>query len=61
MSNPPQRPQPPPPPRPAAPDYDPYDGKELSDADLEYVVGGVDPGYWASQADYLKELWGIKG
>jgi hypothetical protein len=61
MANQPKRPQPPPPPRPAAPDYDPYDGKELSDADLEYVVGGVDPAYWQAQTDYLKDLWGIKG
>jgi hypothetical protein len=52
----PQRP-PQPPPLPGA---DPYDGMELTDDDLEVVVGGVDPEYWMAQASYLQEMWNIK-
>jgi hypothetical protein len=42
-----------------APEPDPYDGRELSDDDLEFVVGGVDPEYWYAQSRYLQELYGV--
>lgn len=49
-----QRPPSPPPPP------DPYDGVELSDEDLEMVVGGLDPEYFLTQAAHLQQLWGLK-
>ena len=50
-----QKPQP----RPRPPEPDPYDGRELSDEDLEIVVGGLDPEYWYAQTAYLQSLYGI--
>jgi len=38
---------------------DPYDGMELSDEDLEFVIGGVDPEYWYAQTRYLDDLYGV--
>lgn len=36
------------------------DGVELSDEELEYVVGGVDPEFFSTQARYLQELYGVQ-